>query len=699
MTMGESAIGEFQLSLGLGLAVFGPIACGLSLALLLAFRRPTERWEKPVASVAQASLFTSLLVLIFLTGHRIWSGQTPVDLPINPALTGSDHAHASGLWRLDGSALLIGLLSSSMALGSMRFARTYLHREPSFSRFFMVGSLFAGSMLGLIFSGTLALTAFWWEIIGFCSVLLIGFYHSRPGPQAGARTVFAFYRVADTGLLLAVTWMLFRAHDTSLATLDHLELPDATIVGCFILLAAAGKSAQWPLMRWLPRAMEGPTPSSALFYGGMSVHAGAYLLLRTSDGWLDSTPVQVAIGAVGGITLLSGLARARLRADAKGSLANSTSASLGLVLVIASLGWIGLATWMLAGNAAMRWYQMLRVPALAQEMARRRRQSQGSSTTPLKRGQDLVFRLGSIFRHPNAWLAGLWASLEKAARLWSPSIGPMVMTRGAPLAAFAIYWLGKSGHANGSMALLGLVTVWTLITFPGLTLVGRTSSGTWRAFLAAGGMAITLFIASMVPGDHTEATRWLVIAGVIIGLAGALETLGSRALPDALVAAIHGWTGVGMAACAHRPGAGIELVFTLVPVTLAAAWLMGAVKARLGQGAFHRMGGLGIEAPRLEAAWLLVGAAFVGTPPWITFNASDWTVEEGLSIHIVWALTGALLLALLTIGWMRALLDTLWGPPAGLVQEGPIPDLLVYEWVGVAALMALAALLPVLVWN
>ena len=203
----------------------------------------------------------------------------------------------------------------------------------------------------------------------------------------------------------------------------------------------------------------------------------------------------------------------------------------------------------------------------------------------------------------------------------------------------------------------------------------------------------------MVPGDHTSSTRLLLIAGVIIGLAGAMETLGSRVLPDALVAAIHGWTGVGMAACSHRPGAGIELVFTLVPVTLAAAWLMGAVKARLGQGAFHRMGGLGIEAPRLEAAWLLVGAAFVGTPPWITFSASDWTVEEGFSIHIFWALTGALLLALLTIGWMRALLDTLWGPPAGLVEEGPIPDLLVYEWIGVVTLMALAALLPVLVWD
>jgi hypothetical protein len=111
------------------------------------------------------------------------------------------------------------------------------------------------------------------------------------------------------------------------------------------------------------------------------------------------------------------------------------------------------------------------------------------------------------------------------------------------------------------------------------------------------------------------------------------------------------------------------------------------------------LGGLGIDSPRLEAAWLLVGAAFVGTPPWITFSASDWTVEEGFGIHIAWALTGALLLALLTIGWMRTLLDTLWGPPAGLVEEGPIPDLLAYEWIGVIALMALAALLPILVWN
>ncbi len=698
--MHASPIPEGALSLSLGVVVFGPLACGLVLALFLAFRRSTERWELPVAWASQAALLTSMLVLVFLTGHWFWSGRPAVDVPLNPIQSEHDTEHGPNVWRLDGTALLVGLLSSTMALGSMRFARTYLHREPSFSRFFMVGSLFAGSMLGLIFSGTLALTAFWWEIIGFCSVLLVGFYHSRPGPQAGARTVFAFYRVADTGLLLAVTWMLFRVHDTSLAALPRLNPTDALVVGFFLLLAAAGKSAQWPLMRWLPRAMEGPTPSSALFYGGMSVHAGAYLLLRTGEVWLEALPVRVAIGSIGGITLLSGLARARLRADAKGSLANSTSASLGLVLVIASLGWLALATWMLAGNAAMRWYQMLRVPALAQEMARRRRQGFNKADLPLRRGQDAVFRFGSLFRYPAAWLASLWAALEKVARLWSPGLCAMLITRAAPLVAFIIYWMAQPEHDSaGALTLLALVTVWTLITFPGLTLIGRTSSGTWRAFLAVGGMGITLVIASMVPGDHTAATRWLVVAGVVIGLAGALETLGSRILPNTLVAAIHGWTGVGLAACAHRPGAGIELLFTLVPVTVAAAWLMAAVKARLGQGAFYRLGGLGIDSPRLEAAWLLVGAAFVGTPPWITFSASDWTVEEGFGIHIAWALTGALLLALLTIGWMRTLLDTLWGPPAGLVEEGPIPDLLAYEWIGVIALMALAALLPILVWN
>lgn len=688
------------LSLWLALVVFGPLACGLVLALVLAFRRSTERWEPPVAWICQTALFTSMLALAFVAGHWFFSGQPSVDVPLNPMLVEQDHEESLTVWRLDGTALLFGLLSSSMALGSLRFAQTYLHREPSFSRFFMVASLFAGSMLGLIFSGTLALTAFWWEIIGFCSVLLVGFYHTRPGPQAGARTVFAFYRIADTGLLLAVTWMLFRIHDTSLGSMDRLNPTDALVVGFFLLLAAAGKSAQWPLMRWLPRAMEGPTPSSALFYGGMSVHAGAYLLLRTAEVWLNTTPVRIAIGSIGGITLLSGLARARLRADAKGSLANSTSASLGLVLVIASLGWIGLATWMLAGNAAMRWYQMLRVPALAQELARRRRQGINKTNPSLQRGQDFFFWFGSLFRYPTAWLAGLWATLEHVAKIWSPGICAMVITRAAPLVAFIIYWSAQPNHnSTPSYGLLALVAVWTLATFPGLTLIGRTSSGSWRAFLAVGGMGITLVIASMVPGDHTADSRWMVVAGLVIGFAGALETLGSRILPDALVATIHGWTGVGMAACSHRPEAGIELLFTMLPVTLAAAWLMAAVKARLGQGAFYRLAGLGIEAPRLEAAWLLVGAAFVGTPPWITFSASDWTVEEGFDIHAIWAFVAALLLALLTIGWMRALLDTMWGTPSGPVEEGPIPDLLAYEWFGVISLLVLAALLPLLVWH
>ena len=684
----------------LDLAVGSPLLVAATLGVYLAGFKSSERRENLVAGISQAGLgFTCLLLVLQLS---LWfaAGRPLIHASLLPGAPhpelGSDHTTA--VWLYDPLAAAASLLASLMALGTMRFASTYLHREPGFTRFFLVGNLFTGSMLGLMLSGNLAFSAWWWETIGFTSVLLVGFYHSRPGPQAAARTVFCYYRVADSGLLLAVAWLMVHAETAALE--DAAALPWATrqVLGFLLLVAAVGKSAQWPLMAWLPRAMEGPTPSSALFYGGMSVHAGAYLILRTKDIWLESGPARWALAFSGTITLLTGLARARTRADAKGALANSTTASLGLVILLASLGFIPLAGWMLLGNAALRWYQMLRAPALFQEYVRRKRELPPEKPSPAIRRLDRSlehFASAGIF---SGFMSRTQRVAENAA-LWFASGGKILaLSSLMPLVPLSA-WLCHAGEIEGNVTplveALVLTPCWFYLVY---WLGGEQISSTLKTGLATFSSAIALASVSQVGPVEGLPGQILMFGGLAISFFGAMGALGGRKLPDSLVATIQSWTGVGLAAAAHRPQIGWELVATMLPVTLAATLLMGSLKARVGKGVWQGLAGAGIDAPRLEAGWLMVGAAFTGVPPWIIFHASDWSVEVFMHHGFALAVLQTVVLALLTIGWTRTLLGTLWGEPSGQVQEGPIPDLNPLEWGAILAFLLLGAALPFARW-
>ena len=172
-----------------------------------------------------------------------------------------------------------------------QFSATYLHRERGFLRFFLLLHLFAFGSLLAFAAGSFDLLVAGWEMVGITSVLLIAFFQQRTAPVENGLRVFAVYRACDIGLLVGVFAMHHWAGTASFAAgLPHLTGAQAVIVCLLLLLAAAGKAAQVPFSGWLPRAMEGPTPSSAIFYGAISIHAGAYLLLRVQpmlaqSGW------------------------------------------------------------------------------------------------------------------------------------------------------------------------------------------------------------------------------------------------------------------------------------------------------------------------------------------------------------------------------------------------------------------------------
>jgi len=260
------------------------------------------------------------------------------------------------------------------------YSRYYLHREKGYKRFFNTILFFFLGYCITIFSGNLETLFIGWEILGVSSFLLIAFYRERYLPVKNAVKVFSIYRIGDVGLILAM-WMshhLWHENITfykmSQELLDHSVLEQQTAIGIFIslmiLISAMAKSALFPFSPWLPRAMEGPTPSSAIFYGSLSVHMGVFLMLRTFEFWESQTSVRIIIGLVGLITSAIAAPTARVQSSIKAQIAYASIAQIGLIFIELSLGLRWLALFHFAGNAFLRTYQLLVSPSVVTYLIR-----------------------------------------------------------------------------------------------------------------------------------------------------------------------------------------------------------------------------------------------------------------------------------------------------------------------------------------
>jgi NAD(P)H-quinone oxidoreductase subunit 5 len=255
------------------------------------------------------------------------------------------------------TVVLSGLIS--------QFSSTYLHREPGFFRFFVLLHLFAFGSLLAFAAGSFDLLAGGWEIVGITSVLLIGFFQLRPAPVENGLRVFAVYRATDIGLLVGIV-AIHHWTGTAMFTSGSPLLAGRQALGVclLLLLAASGKAAQVPFSGWLPRAMEGPTPSSAIFYGAISIHAGAYLLLRIQPMLAQSTLASVVVVLIGVATAIHGTIVGRVSADAKTSLAYASLTQVGVMFAEIGIGWTSVAVVHILGHAMVRTMQFLRAPSM-----------------------------------------------------------------------------------------------------------------------------------------------------------------------------------------------------------------------------------------------------------------------------------------------------------------------------------------------
>jgi NADH:ubiquinone oxidoreductase subunit 5 (subunit L)/multisubunit Na+/H+ antiporter MnhA subunit len=320
--------------------------------------------ERVVSKITALTFSTSILAVAAIFWMVVVRGSGAITVTFGNWFAVGDY-HFPLVLMLDRTSLPFFAMTVALAGLIGEFSVTYLHRERGFLRFFLLLHLFTFGSLLAFSAGSFDLLVGGWEIVGITSVLLIAFFQRRTAPVENALRVFAVYRASDIGLLVAVFAMHHWAGTASFDRgLPGVSPAQATTIGVLLLLAAAGKAAQVPFSGWLPRAMEGPTPSSAIFYGAISIHAGAYLLLRAQPLIAQSHLATGLVIAIGLATAIHGTMAGRASADAKTMLAYASLTQVGVVFVEIGLGWKWLAVAHILGHATVRTLQFLRAPSM-----------------------------------------------------------------------------------------------------------------------------------------------------------------------------------------------------------------------------------------------------------------------------------------------------------------------------------------------
>jgi NADH-quinone oxidoreductase subunit L len=260
------------------------------------------------------------------------------------------------------TAIMLAMVTTVSLLVAV-FAAGYMHGDPGYARFFAAVSLFVFSMCMLVLAANFLLLFVFWEGVGFCSYILIGFWYRRPSAAAAAVKAFVVNRIGDFGFLIGIflIWTTFDSLDFA-DTLDQTEritsiaaATPALITGiCLLLfLGAMGKSAQFPLHVWLPDAMEGPTPVSALIHAATMVTAGVYMVARCTPLFVHAPTALLVVGGIGAVTSLLAALIAITQYDLKRVLAYSTVSQLGYMFMALGAGAAGPEVATLAATAAM----------------------------------------------------------------------------------------------------------------------------------------------------------------------------------------------------------------------------------------------------------------------------------------------------------------------------------------------------------
>jgi len=258
---------------------------------------------------------------------------------------------------LDSLTAVMLIVVTVVSLMVQIYSQGYMHGDPGYHRYFAFMSLFTASMLGVVLASNLLFMYVFWELVGLCSYLLIGFWFHKPAAADAAKKAFIVTRLGDFGFLAAILALYFNTGTFDIAELHSLAIAGVlsgtvlTWVAIGIFAGAVGKSAQFPLHVWLPDAMEGPTPVSALIHAATMVAAGVFLVARTFPLFAHSIEALTTGAIIGGFTAIFAASMGLVMTDIKRVLAYSTISQLGYMMLGLGTGGIAIGIFHLFNHA------------------------------------------------------------------------------------------------------------------------------------------------------------------------------------------------------------------------------------------------------------------------------------------------------------------------------------------------------------
>lgn len=304
-----------------------------SMATILIFTRPNQRLS---STISVASIATSFLCALFLL-IKLYHAGAPVQY--QTAWLISDDVKVTFGYLLDPLSLLMLQIVATIAFLVQIYSLGYMAGDPGFSRYYAFQSLFAWAMMNMVIAPTILQLFIFWELVGLASYMLIGFYYEKFSASQAGKKAFVMTRVGDLGFFIGIIILFLGFGNLGILDMNHAAqahgMPEYLITICALLIfcGVIGKSAQFPLITWLPDAMEGPTPVSALLHSATMVAAGVYMFSRIFPFFSASPDAMLFALIIGTVTMLLASTMAMVTYDLKQVWAYSTVSQLGFMVM------------------------------------------------------------------------------------------------------------------------------------------------------------------------------------------------------------------------------------------------------------------------------------------------------------------------------------------------------------------------------
>ena len=420
------------------LTLFAPLVATVLITLF------TRRWKGLSATLSIGAIVLGFVLSLRLFALLAFQGQQHWPHTIQWLTIGNVRIEFG--MTTDALSILMLLVVTGVGSAIHIYSLGYMKGDPGFSRFFACMSLFTFSMLGIVLANNFIQIFIFWELVGVSSYLLIGFWFEKPSAADAGKKAFLVNRIGDFGMMLGILLLWSYAGTFNFAELQQrlpslgLSAGTLALIGTLIFCGAVGKSAQFPLHVWLPDAMEGPTPVSALIHAATMVAAGVYMLCRVSWLILPSPAALTLIAWIGGITAIMAATIAIAQNDIKRILAYSTLSQLGYMVMAVGLGGPTQAMFHLTTHAFFKALLFL---------------GAGSVILALHHEQD-IWKMG-----------GLWK--KTPITFWTFLIGTLALAGVWPLAGFYSKdeILLMAMHKSTPLFIIGVVTAFLTAYYMG----------------------------------------------------------------------------------------------------------------------------------------------------------------------------------------------------------------------------------------